>query len=354
MKARIGAAIAALLLFALPTSAQAAYDPLGGGSAKLTLDKGFASFLGKDGVTLSASKGAKRQGSTYTLPISGGNLDPTLGKGEVKTEGTLSFQSAKRKVPLREIRLKTKPEPLIAKVGGSQLKVASSASRSFKRVGFDSTYSAKVLKLSAKAATRLNKKLRPKSAFSAGQRIGTLIAKMEPQLLTVLEQNKASLTFDSAFLAKLASRFVSLNPIFPAEHVGATFSFPIAVGGAIAPDGAEGTLRSAGVVELLQLGGGQVFWQEPWLELGAKAQSAEVDLEPTPAFPGKIGRTGVFDAAPGATSNDPRARTISDSGVLLTLQAATAKALNDAFAEGQPLFGAGEVVGSFSFVAVGQ
>jgi hypothetical protein len=353
-KKTIAAAIAALCLLGLPASSQAAYDPVGPGAARLLLDKGFAAFLKRDGIKLTASQGAKRKGSTYTLAIAGGNLDPTLGKGEIKTLGTLSFGAQAKRVPLRQIRVKTKPQPLVAKVGGSQLKVASSAKRSFKREGFDSTYSAKVLKLTAKAATRLNKKLRPRVPFAMGQEIGTLTAKARPQLVTVLEQNRATLTFDSAFLAKLASRFVSVNPIFPAEHVGPSFSFPITVGGSIAPDGTEGTLRTGGTVELLQLGGGQVFWQEPWLELGARVQSAEVDLEPTPAFPGKIGRVALFDAAPGQVSSDPGARTVSDSAVSLTLQAATAKALNDAFAEGGQLFGAGEVVGSFSFVAQGQ
>jgi hypothetical protein len=343
-----------LSLSLLAPSAQAAYDPLGGGSAKLTLEGAFAAFLKHDGVSLAASAGAKQKGATYTLPIASGNLDPTLGKGEAKTLGTLSFEDHKKRVPLREIRVKTKPQPLVAKVGGSQLKVASSAKRSFKRVGFDSTYAAKVLKLTAKAAVRLNKKLRPRVPFFTGQQIGTLTARARPQLITVLEQNRATLSFDSAFLAKLASRFVSVNPVFPAEHSGPTFSFPITAGGLIAPDGSEGTLRTGGTVELLQLGGGQVFWQELWLELGTRVQSAEADLEPTPAFPGKIGRVALFDAAAGQVSADAGARTVSDANVALTLQGATAKALNDAFAEGQALFGAGEAVGSFSFVAQGQ
>jgi hypothetical protein len=343
-----------LLCLAFGSSAQAAYDPVGGGTAKLVLARGFASFLKKDGILLKASQGAKRKGASYLLPIESGNLDPTIGKGEVKTAGTLSFEDHQKRVPLREITLKTKPQPLVAKVGGSQLKVASSAKRTFKRKGFDSTYAAKALALTSKAATRLNKKLRPKVPFQSGQQIGTLSMTAEPELLTVLEQNEATLTFDPAFLAKLASRFVSVNPVFPAEHSGATFSFPTAPGGSIAPDASQGTVRTAGVVELLQLGGGQVFWQEPWLELGAASQSAETDLEPTPAFPGKIGRVAVFAAAPGQVSSDPKARTVSDVGVALTLSAESAKELDDAFAEGQALFGAGELVGSFSFVAQGQ
>jgi hypothetical protein len=351
---RIAVAFALTLLLAFTPLANATNDPVGSGTTKLTIDKGFASFLKKDGITLSAGQGAKRKGSAFTLPVSGGSLDPTTGKGEIEAEGQLVFQSARKKVPFREIAVKTKHSPLIAKVGGSQLKVATSSALSSKRDGFGSSFSAKALKLSAKVATRLNKKLRPKVPFEAGQLLGTLIADSQPQLITITEQNRATLSFDPAFLAKLESRFVSLNPIFPAEHVGGTFSFPIALGGAIAPNGSEGTLRTGGSVELLQLGAGQVFWKELWLDLGARSDSAEVDVEPTPAFPGKLGRVGVFDLAGGSIASDPKSRTITLSGGPLVLEAQTAKTLNEAFDGGKALFAAGEVVGGLGFTAQAQ
>ncbi len=162
------------------------------------------------------------------------------------------------------------------------------------------------------------------------------------------------MVFDPAFVQKLDQRFVSLNPIFPAEHVGSSFSFPIVAGGSLAPDGAEGTLRTGGAVELLQLGGGQVFWKELWLDLGSRSDSAEVDLEPTPAFPGKLGRLGVFDLGVASVASEPKARTISVAGAPLSLNAQAAAQLNQAFGAGQPLFSAGEAVGSVSFVAIGQ
>jgi hypothetical protein len=354
MRRRATIALGILAALVLASTSDAAYDPLGAGKTKLTLDRGFVSFLKRDGVKLSASSGAKRKDNALTLPVSGGNLDPTLGKGEINSEGTLVFQNERGRVPLRDLSVKTTHQPLIAKVGGSQLKVATSSKLSTKREGFGSSFQAKALALSAKVATRLNKKLRPKLPFTEGQPLGTLVAKTQPQLITIVEANKATLAFDPAFLAKLQSHFVSLNPIFPAEHSGATFSFPIAIGGAIAPDGSEGTLRTAGSVELLQLGAGQVFWQELWLDLGAKSDSAEVDVEPTPAFPGKLGRVGVFDLGPTAPASDPRARTVSVSAAPLTLQAQTAATLNQAFAQGQPAFAAGEAVGALSFVAQGQ
>jgi hypothetical protein len=351
---RCATVLCTLALAALSSSAQAAYDPLGSGATKFTFDPSFASFLVKDQIKLSASLGAKQKGTTFTLPVFQGNLDPTTGKGEIDSKGTLAFKGKRGNVPLREITVKTKHSPLVAKMGGSQLKVATSANISSHREGFGSAFSAKQLKLSAKAATRLNKKLRPQIPFAPGQPLGTLVSKPLPKLVTILEQNKVTLVFAPAFVAKLESRFVSLNPVFPAEHQGSTFTFPISVGGAIAPNASEGTLRTAGTVELLQLGGGQVFWQELWADLGARSDSAEVDLEPTPTFPGKLGRVGVFDIASGLVASDPKARTVSESNVALTLTADTANALNSAFAEGKAVFGVGEAVGGLSFVAQGQ
>jgi hypothetical protein len=65
-----------------------------------------------------------------------------------------------------------------------------------------------------------------------------------------------------------------------------------------------------------------------------------VDVEPTPAFPGKLGRIGVFDLGQGAVSSDPRSRAISVANAPLTLQASTAQSCNEAFAEGRAVFGA--------------
>ncbi len=334
--------------------AHAAYDPIGGGTTKLVLDKSFVSFLKRDKIKLGASSPARAKANAFFLPVSGGSLDPTKGQGQIDQEGTLVFAAAKGKVPLRAITVKTKHSPLIGKVGGSQLKVATSRKLSSGRQGFDTSFSAKALKLTAKVATRLNKKLRPELPFKEGQLIGSLSTKAEPQLVTITEANRAALSFDPGFIAKLDARFVSVNPIFPAEHAGPLFTFPIVIGGQLAPDGSEGTLRTGGSVELLQLGAGQIFWGEPWLDLAARSDTAEVDIEPTPAFPGKLGRVGVFDLGAAAVSSDPRTRTISIANAPLTLPASTAANLNQAFAGGQAAFGAGEAVGTLSFAAVGE
>ncbi len=357
MKTKASATVVALLGLLLVPGAHANYDPAGSGTTKLILDKGFISSLKREGVMVVAKAPAKLKGNVVVLPVSGGTTDPTLAKGETETEGTVVFESGNRKVPLRNIEVKTKKTPLYAKVGGGQLKVASAKSISFKREGFGSAFAANGLALTRKVATRLNKKLRTGDFFKEGQLTGTLKSTIQPQVTSILPQGQASVVPDPAFLAKLKSLFVSLNPIAPAElSVGPVLYFPIAGGGQLAPDASEGTLRTAGAIELLQLGAGQVFQKEYWFDLGLKSTVAEVDVEPTPAFPGKLGQIGVFgiDMARASVSSEPKSRTISVSGAPLTLDAQTAQTFNEAFAQGKAVFGAGEALGSVSFGAVGQ
>ena len=354
---KTAAALTLFVSFLLVPMAQATYDPIGSGTTKLTLDKGFVSQMRKQGVKVTATAPAKLKTGAIVLPVSGGTIDPTLSKGEIEAEGAVVFQSGNRKVPLRSIEVKTKKTPLYAKVGGSQLKVAQAKSISFKREGFASDFGARGLVLTEKVATRLNKKLRTKDFFHEGQLIGTLKSQTQPQLVSILPQGQATLIPDPAFLAKLKSLFVSLNPISPAElSAGPVLHFPIAGGGQLAPDGSEGTLRTAGAIELLQLGAGQVFQREYWFDLGAKSTAAEVDVEPTPAFPGKLGQIGVFgiDMTRASVSSEPKSRTISVSGAPLTLAAQAAQTFNEAFAAGKAVFGAGEAFGVVSFAAVGE
>jgi hypothetical protein len=347
------AATTSTLLALLVPTAGATYDPIGTGQTKILLDKRFASFLHRDGIKLSAKGGAKRKGKKIILPVDGGNVDPVQGAGEIASAGTLLFQSGHRKVPLRSIRARIKRDTLIAKVGGSQLKLAASNKRKTQRAGFGTRYTANALKLTAKLTTRLNKKLRPRTPFYAGQTLGALTSNAQPALATIADQGRAEISLDPSFASKMDSLFVSINPIFPAEHPG-PFSFPIALGGSLAPDGGQGTLRTGGSLEFLQLGAGQVFQAELWLDMGAHSDSAEVDVEPTPAFGGKLGRIGVYDLGPSAQiSSDPATRTISVSGPL-TLTADTAKTFDEAFAAGTPAFAAGEAFGTVSFAAVGE
>jgi len=337
--------------------ASASYDPLGSGTTTVTLDKRFIAFIARDKIRLTTSGPAKRRGKKVVLPVSGGLVDPTTGKGTIEHDGELVLGNGRKRVPFRDLSLRTEGAPLIAKVGGSQLKVATAGKGGLHsiRAGFGLDFRVNELRLAAKVATRLNKKLRPKMPFEAGQPIGFAISKVQPRTIAILG-GEATLTLDPQIVAKLNALFVAVNPIFPAEHTGPVFNFPIVPGGAIAPDASVGELRTGGSIELLQLHGGQVFFRELWLDLDGRSESAEADVEPSPPYPGKTGRVPLIDLdlATAQISSDPENRTVSVAGARLTMQANVAGYFNEAFAERKEVFKAGETLGSLSFTAKAQ
>jgi hypothetical protein len=107
-----GSILTVLFAFlALSPPAHATYDPVGSGATKLTLDKAFSAFLKENGISLAAKAGAKRKGSSITLPVTSGNLDPTIGLGEIGQQGTIAFQGAKGKVRSGTSRSKPSKRP---------------------------------------------------------------------------------------------------------------------------------------------------------------------------------------------------------------------------------------------------
>lgn len=349
--------VGAMLVSAAP--AAATYDPISSGTTRITFSKEFIGLLKRHGVKLIARSPVTVKGKTVTFPVAGGKLDPVAVRGTVDHAGSLVFQAGRHSLPLKSLTLKTTQvrSPLSAKFGGGQLKLAATAKLTTKRQGFGLAAKVGAIKLSAKLATRLDKKLGLRGLFSAGQPLGSSLTNAQPATVAVLPSGRAALLPAPAFLAKLKELFVSLNPIAPAELAqGPVFTFPIA-GGALAPDASAGTLETAGTLEFLQLGGGQIFWHESGFDLGADLASAEVDFEPSPPYPGKQGLQATLGLSPGAVSSEPGERKITVANALLTLQPATAAAFNEAFARPQGrenVFSAGEVLGSVSFTAQGQ
>jgi hypothetical protein len=338
-----------------PGLAHGAYDPVGSGGTTLRLGSDFTRLLDSNGVELIARAPARlRAGKAVFFPVAGGRLDPQSGAGTTEHDGSLLLRSAKGSIALRGLKLKAtqRRAPLSAKLGGSQLKLFSAARASATRVGFGVKIEARNLRLSAKVATRLGKKLGLRGVFEPGQAVGRSLTVAAPETVALRGAGSVAFTPDPAFMAKLDARFVAANPIFPAERAGAAFVLPIA-GGNLAPDASSGIVQGGGSLELLQLSGGQVFWREPWLDFSTATLSAELEVEPSPPYMGKVGRTPIATLGPVSTGSDPRRRTISAS-VALVLSPQAAGALNQGFTQGAPVFAPGEPLGAISFVVQGQ
>jgi hypothetical protein len=339
----------------VPSAGAVEYDPVAAGTTTLTVAAPFSRLLGSHNVSIEGRAGAKVRGRKILLPATGGEFEPLSGKGTVENEGTIVFVAGKRKVPLRAISFKAKPSPFYAKVGGGQLKVAKAKSLSFKREGFGIGFTATGLRLSAKVATRLDKKLRLGKAIEPGQQLGTMVSRVTPSTVHLVARDRVSLALDVGFAAKLNKLFVSVNPIAPAElGPGPTLSFPIEPESDLAPTGSSGLIKTGGAVELLQLGNAQIFWREIWLEPSLATLASEVDLEPSPPKAGKQAHGPLLSLVGGQVSADPLARTISGSGETSTLTATMADQLNSSFSDGKTTFAAGETVGALSYTAQGH
>jgi len=359
VRARATWALGLIAMLALvPASASASYDLIGSGTGKITLDKKFSKLLKGNAIKLSGRKGAKVKGRVVTMPAVGGKADPTVKKAEIDFGGELFFAHEKQSVNIRAVTLKTKPSPIFAKVSGGQLKMVKASKVTLKRDGFGNQFVATNLKLTQKTAVRLNKKLHVE-VFEKGQKLGSLKAPTQPKSVAVLPGGNVTLSLDPAMVAKLDANSTSVNPIFPAEHVGPVFTLPIVAGGQVAPDGRSGTLRTAGSMELLHLGAGQLFWKEAWFDFGGPFVTSEenlVKLEPAGTFGADLGRVPYVDlkVPGGGFTTNPDALTMSVAGAVLTLQAETASLFNKGLAEGKEEFHAGEALGTVSFTAKTQ
>jgi hypothetical protein len=282
-------------LLVLPASGAAKYDPVGSGVTRLKLDRGFLVALQRNGVRLSTRQGATLKGGVVSFPATAGKFDPTQGRGTIEHDGVLVFKAKRGSASLKGLQLKTtrRSAPLAAKIGGGQLKLGTTRSLREVRDGFGEKLSIATLALSDKVAARLDKRLHLQSPLRPGQTLGAVTTAVQPRSVTILGGGRASLELDSGFAAKLDQLHVAVNPIFPAEHPGA-FTFAI-FGGRISPDLALGKLETQGGLEMLQLGGGQVIWREPVLDLESGSFSPELEIAPSPPYAGKVGLSPVAD-----------------------------------------------------------
>jgi hypothetical protein len=334
--------------------AQATYDPIGSGQTTLRFARSFLATLRQNGVRLSATAPARLGGTAATFPIAAGKLDPVSVRGSLEHAGALVFTAGKRALPMKDLQLKTTQarSPLAAKFGGGKLKLAASSKLATERSGFGLRARVSSIRLSAKVATRLDKKLGLRGVFREGELLGSAVTDAEPATVAIASAGKAELSLDPAFQAKLASLFVAVNPIFPTEHPGA-FTLPIGAG-ALAPDAASGTLKTGGALEFIQVGGGQFFLRELEPDLGTHLANGESQLILAAGGPGPTAVGSLFGLGAGTASSEPAARTISLAGAALTLQAGVAQAFNEAFAKPQGksnVFVAGETLGAITFTA---
>lgn len=401
------AALAAML--ALAPFASAASDPIASGTTTVKLNKGLVNKLKKYNVKVLKVSPAAVKGSTVTLPVSAGSLDPVTGVGTVEHSGGIKFKAGKKSAAVNTLLLDTTTGSLNAKVAGKSMKFASVKGFTVARNGFGANVSISSLKLTGKAATQLNKKLgfsgqkKGKSKgkakghkraaaskavqppFKGNQVLGGSTSETQPKTVGVVATGNAQLVLSDAALAKLKNVGpeaggthpfeVKLAPVEPTKVVSlspVTAVFPIS-GGTVGPTATTGVLQTAGGLKLtqnLEAGGPNgkgettLVMGNIWVDLGAKTASVEVTIT-NPKTPeanlGNLGRASIADVnLTGATIvSDPATRTVSVQNASATLQAVTAETLNSVFitpiekatGQAQTKFVGGDPLGVFSFTA---
>lgn len=339
----LAAALFALLAFA--PLASAAPDPVASGSATITLKSGFVKSLKKAGIKISKIGSAKVKGNKLTFKVTGGELDPTTGKGTLNLGGGLKFKHGKKSAPVKGLSLNTTKKGLFGKVAGKKVKITTVGGYTFARAGFGVSLVVKKMKLTNTAAKKLNKKLGTK-AFKGNKLIASGVAEEQPATVTIVPGGNVSFDANKELLKKLKNVEVAVEPIAPTNVKGTLFEFPIS-GGSIAPT------ATAGVVQTI--GGTKLFQKLPtspttaleteitlgnfWLDLSAHTVTVEVVAKSnaeSPAGSGKfplnlgaLGRSSIADLTlTGATVTiDATNHRVTVTNAQATLQPISAEVL---------------------------
>ncbi len=335
--ATMAAALFALLAFA--PLASAAPDPVASGSATVTLKSGFVNSLKKQGVKISKINPTKLKGTKATFKVSGGELDPTNGKGTLNLAGGLKFKHGKKSVSVKGLQLNTAKNGLFGKISGARVKLASISGYSFTRAGFGVSLKVTKLKLTSAAAKKLNKKLSTK-ALKGNKLMGSAVAEEQPATVTIIPGGNVNFKANQELLLKLKDVETAANVIAPTTENGlGNYELPIS-GGSIAPTATAGQVQTIGGLLLAQklptspttALETEITLGNMWVDLSAKTVSVEV-VAKSNASPslnlGNLGRSSIADLTlTGATiSTNAAEHTVAVKNASATLQPVAAEVL---------------------------
>lgn len=357
----IGLAVVAGLSLALALAPRASAELVESGKTRLRLDRGLFAELAQEGVELAKVKQGKLQGRLVTLPAKGGLIEPASGSGWVDGAGGLSLRAGKRVVRLTEISVNTAKEGIWAKLDGKRGKIAVVKDPGFSRAGFGGTIRVAGLRLNAKTADRLNRRLGLDGVFRPGRPFAAVTSTYQPEWVQVAK-GSLQISFDRAFLDKLKSVEIEPRP-FEMSVAGSNplvYSAPL-LGGAIYPTQSH----SAGFVE----GGFRLAKPEspgPVVTVGHLQLSQETDSFSN-AFHlhTEAGQLGAVPPPPFATVElggagfqpDLPTRSLTISNARVVLAAGGAELINEAFAKPKgkdPIVAAGDPLGTASATLQGR
>jgi hypothetical protein len=364
----VGAAAVIAALLAFVPAANAARDPISGGTTDLHLKKGFLKKLTNLGVGLAGVSTGQVNGGAISLPVTEGMFDPTNAQGHITSPGGFQLVKGSRSVPITGVEANTVHGFLRATIAGAHMQLGTFSNLTTGREGFGARVKAGQLVLTQKAANRISNKL----GLQGSQRINSRVMSNEfnitvPSTVTILGQGEATLEGAPAAFKKFAEKGVQIpqgiNPIAPAKSPKAgIFTFPI-TGGIVTPNATSGQVTTVGGVEILKKGktaSPQMKITNVFLELQQKTATVELEILPTP---GQTGRSSIVELVFPANSitTNQTTRQITIQKAEAKLQAPAATTLNTVFNAGDEKappasseFAAGELFGTFSVTLQAQ
>jgi hypothetical protein len=132
------------------------------GRATLTITAKSKKALKRNHIKLTAGKPGSAKGRSYRLPVKGGSYDFRTNRGTVTQGGSLRLKRGRRSVTISAIKITLgKTSKVVAKVGGKRITLAvlSRQKQRVKSSGANRSVANIRVRVSAKAAKRLNAKL---------------------------------------------------------------------------------------------------------------------------------------------------------------------------------------------------
>lgn len=342
---KIALAVVATLAVAAPTAmAQTQEVPdtveVRGGITKLALGSKAKRALRRAGARVSGRQFA----------ISGGEIDPADGnRADLDHSGRLRFRAGTHRISFGQLNVELEDRGrLFGTTGGQVVALANLTGGTVARQGLYSTdINGLVARFTRAAARAVNRALGTR-AVRRGMVLGrvSIDAQLEEALIDAAGDSDLQISAQSA--QKLQQAGVSASPITPASCSGTgcptgsglpLFSFPIA-GGKMKLDQSEASiLHEGGILLTQQSTGRQLPLVQPAVEIttppvltvslgGARAPAADLDLSGMT----KQGTTGGLEIG----------------NVVVKLNQSSAALLNATFSPNQPIFAAGDVVGTAS------
>jgi hypothetical protein len=317
---------------------------LTGGSTTLRLSAGTAGALDSLGVQVAPTGRARAVRGGVRFPITGGTIDPATAAGRIDHRGGLRFSAGGKRITLSDYRVAVgRRINLSARVGSGRVHIATLAGTPrVTRSGFNTNVSGLRARLTAKAATALNRTFGVQ-AFRKGLTLGAVTVRSRTGETELAASGATAVAIDPAALSAIVGLGVTPGVIGPATLAGTTASFPI-TGGSAKLDLSAGTVSHSGGLSLTK-GATSVRLTDFDVAVGSTPQLfASLNGGAQKVAILDLDLTGVTPAVDG--------RQITLAGVTLKLTQGAADALNGAF--GTSAFTAGLVLGRATVTATGR